>query len=160
MKMVLFRLRLDDKTEIALYVVNSMSFGGTQSVIVYESPGSDGGVVLTTGRNNKSVTLSGKLIGIDMNDVNTKKQAIERVRDAGQPLNLDCPLDSEDTGRYIIETFEGDLPAGVGRYVNFTLKLVEYRQANIRESAINLVNYQPAFLLKQRAKDRGFLAAT
>lgn len=157
--MVLFRLRLNDGTLIPLYVVESLGFGGQQSVIIYEAPGSDGGTVLTTGRMNKTVTLSGRLIGTDIFDLNNKKVEIERVRDAGEPINLDCPLDSEDTGRYIIETFEGQLPLGQERYATFTLTLREYRQANIQAAAISLVNYQPAELLKQRAADRNLLAA-
>lgn len=157
--MVLFRLRLSDGTEIPLYVVESMNFGGQQSVIVYEAPGSDGGTLLTTGRINKSVTLSGRLIGTDINDLNDKKVTIERVRDAGEPINLDSPIDSEDTGRYVIETFEGTLPLGQERFIAFTLVLREYRQANIQATAISLVNFQPAELLKQRARDRNLLAA-
>jgi len=156
--MSLFRLRLGDGTEIDLYIVESMGFGGSQSVIVYESPGSNGGTVLTTGRKNKQVTLAGKIIGKTTDDVNAKKLAIERVRDAGQPLNLYSPLDSEDTGRYIIETFEGSLPQGQARYITFSLVLTEYRQANIRQAAISLVNFQPAELLKERARQRNILA--
>jgi hypothetical protein len=157
--MVLFRLRTNDGTLIPLYVVESLGFGGQQSVIIYEAPGSDGGTVVTTGRMNKTVTLSGRLIGSDIFDLNNKKVEIERIRDLGEPVNLDCPLDSEDTGRYIIETFEGNLPLGQERYITFTLTLKEYRQANIQAAAISLVNYQPAELLKQRAADRNLLAA-
>jgi len=135
-----------------------MNFGGQQGVVIYEAPGSDGGTLLTTGRLNNSVTLSGRLLGTDIIDLNNKKVAIERIRDLGEPVNLDSPLDSEDTGRYVIETFEGSLPLGQARFINFTLILREYRQANIQAAAISLVNFQPAELLKQRASDRNLLA--
>jgi len=156
--MALFRLRLNNGTLIEISVVESMSFGGEQSVIVYESPGSDGGTTITTGRKNKAVVLSGKLLGQDALDVNTKKLAIERVRDAGEPINLDSPIDSEDTGRYIISSFNGSLPQGTQRYITFELTLTEYRQANIKQSSISLVNFQPLQLLTQRARDRNILA--
>jgi len=167
-----FRLQLDDGTEIDLLVVENMNFGGTQSVIVYESPGTNGGTIVTTGRKNRTVTLSGRLLVSTyvtaeggtrilnttnpLEQLNEKKVAIETVRDAGDPINLISPLDSEDSGRYIIESFEGSLPQGQERYVTFTIVLQEYRQANIKLAAANLVNFQPAETLKQRARDRQF----
>lgn len=158
--MSLFRLRLNSGRIIDLYVVNDFGFGGEQSVIIYESPGSSGGTVLTTGRKNRTVTLNGKLIGRSIQDLNSKKVAIEKARDNGEPLNLDSPLDSEDTGRYIIQSFEGNLPEGQARMITFTLKLAEYRQANIKRASVNLVNFEPAQLLIQRAIDRGFASGT
>jgi len=156
--MTLFRLRLENEQIIEISVVESMGFGGQQSVIVYESPGSDGGTTLTTGRMNRTITLSGRLLGSDIFDVNRKKVTLERIRDRGEVVNLDSPLDSEDTGRYIIETFEGNLPLGQARYVTFSMTLREYRQANVKLASVSLVNYQPAELLKQRARDRNILA--
>ena len=157
--MALYRLRIDAETIIELSVVENQNFNGEQGVVVYESPGSNGGTTITTGRRNKIVSLSGRLIGTDIFDVNSQKVAIEAARDDGLPINLDSPLDSEDTGRYIIKSFEGSLPQGQQRYISFTITLTEYRQANVRQSAINLVNFQPAEILKQRAADRNILAA-
>ncbi len=155
----LYRLRLSTGSIIDLSVVESMSFGGELGVIVYESPGSNGGTVVTTGRKNKTVVLRGKLTGADINDINTKKMAIDRLRDNATVVNLDCPLDSEDTGRYIVGNFAGGVVQGTQRYVTFDMTLIEYRQANIQSTAIALVNFQPAELLKQRAKDRNILGA-
>lgn len=156
--MVLFRIRKDDGTEIPIYVVENFGFGASQGVIIYEAPGSDGGTILTTGRKNRNVTLSGRIIGTGLTDLNEKKVALENARDSGEAINLDTPLDSEDTGRYIIETFEGSLPVGQERYITFSLVLQEYRQANIQQTAINLVNFQPAQLLTERARARNILA--
>ena len=156
--MALYRIGNRGGIVIPLFVVENFNFGGQQSVIVYESPGSDGGTVIVTGRKNRTVTLSGKIIGTDIFDLNNKKVAIEKMRDTGLPINLDSPLDSEDTGRYIIRNFEGSLPPGQERYITFSLELDEYRQANIRRSSVSLVNFQPAELLKQRAIDRNLLA--
>jgi len=155
--MTKFRIRTNDNTIIELSVVESMSFGGEQATIVYEAPGSDGGTVITTGRKNTAVVLAGKLLGTDAIDVNQKKVIIERLRNAGTPINLDSPIDSEDTGRYIISSFSGGLPQGTQRYITFEMTLTEYRQANVKQSSLSLVNFQPSELLKQRARDRNIL---
>jgi len=144
--------------EIDLHVIKDISFSGEQSVIVYESPGSDGGTVITTGRKNQTVTLNGMLIETDLATLTKKKDAIEKMRDKGEPVNLLGPLSSANSGKYIIGTFEGSLPEGQERYITFTLTLIEFRQANISAASISLVNFQPTQLLLQRARDRQFVA--
>ena len=137
--MGLYRIRTNEGTIYDLSVVESFSFGGEQGVIVYESPGSDGGTIVTTGRKNRSVVMRGKLLGADFDDINTKKVQIERLRDTATVINLDSPLESEDTGRYIIGSFSGTIPTGTQRYITFDLTLIEYRQANVQQSAVSLV---------------------
>lgn len=140
---VAFELRFNGST-FPLSIVENMAFGGTQSVIIYESPGTNGGTVITTGRTNNVITLSGKLLRVEGTTLEDIKNEIEDIRDVGQPVVLVAPLNSNDTGQYIIERFEGNVLPGIESYVPFTLTLQEYRQANIRNNNLNLVSFEPA----------------
>lgn len=146
-----------DGAIVPLYVVNTMSFGGTQSVIVYEAPGTNGGTVITTGRTNNKITLNGKIVrqaGLTLNEV---KAQLQRIRDAAKVVRLLAPIDNDDTGSYVIEEFTGTVIEGTPGYLSFSMTLQEYRQANIQTRAVNLVNFGPADALKQRLTDLNLL---
>lgn len=162
--MVLYTLTGAFGETFDLYIVSNMSFGGEQSVVVYESPGSDGGVLLTTGRLNKKVTLTGQIFSKETDedairtDLNQKIQGISDWRDNAMIVKLKSPITHNDTGFYIIKTFGGNVTEGQLRAVAFTMELEEYRQKGVKRAEVNLVNYQPAELLKQRARDRNIIA--
>ena len=151
-----------------------MDWGGKQTVIVYESPGTNGGTAITTGRTNNSISLSGRILlpfasaqqranpnatfPTPMNTLNDIKATIQQARDLGKPVQLIAPIDNGDSGQYLIEEFKGNLLEGIESYIPFTLTLQEYRQANIQRSQTNLVNFEPAQKFVQRLKDRNLLS--
>lgn len=161
--MTLFKLRAGTK-EYELNIVNNMPFGGEQSVIVYESPGGDGGVVLTTGRLNKKITFEGRLVSkantIEevRSDLNNTIEELSNLRDSAVPVKVISPIVQNDTGIYIIKNLFGRVEEGQGRSIPFTMELEEFRQKGVKRALVNLVNFQPAELLKQRARDRNILA--
>ena len=126
-------------------VVNTYGFGGTQSVVVNEMPGSDGGSVYTTGRNTRRVSLNGTMV-VSRDDNYSLEQVrkdFETIRDSGEVITLITPLMSNEAGRYIIEEFSGTLDAGSTRSFSFTLTLVEFKPSNVRNAGINLVALEP-----------------
>jgi len=159
---------------IPLQVVSNMEFGGRQQVIVYESPGTNGGVVLTTGRVNNTITLTGRILlpfksaseradpnsafPTPMSTLNDIKAQIQAVRDSGAPVQLDSPITNDDSGQYVIEEFRANIIEGVTSYLPFTLTLQEFRQANIRQASQNLVSFEPGEQFKQVLRDRNLLA--
>jgi hypothetical protein len=178
-----FKIDLQDGTEpIDIYIVENAGFGGEQSIIIYESPGGDGGAVLSTGRLNKIVKLDGKIIatnvtkelneaisisdisqqtrineqynrfstGLIRNELNEKIEKISNIRDAGKPIKLISPIVDNSVGQYIIRSFTYGVVIGQLRYVTFSMELVEYRQKGVKRASVNLVNFQPGELLKDR----------
>lgn len=155
--------------KIYLSVVSNMEFGGKQSVIVYESPGTNGGTVITTGRTNNHIVLTGKILlpfqsdaqrqspnaafpfpSITLNEIKAK---LQKLRNNGTPVQLIAPVDNDDTGQYIIEEFRANVLEGQESFIPFTMTLQEYRQANIQTASVNLVNFLPAQEFVKRLKD-------
>jgi len=158
--MVLYLIRPQDTGEdIPLRVVSNQNWGGNQQTVIYESPGTNGGVVLVTGRTTNTITLTGKLLA-DRNakypliDLNTKKNRFLRIKDAGMPVILIAPVDNNDTGRYLITEFTGQVVEGLSTYLPFTMVLTEYRQANLKQTQVNLISLEPAEQFKDLYRAR------
>lgn len=147
--------------------VGNQSWGGAVQTVVYESAGTDGGVVVTTGRNTNVVTLTGQITsaysntdsatpfnknffinvfhgGNTLDELNAIKDKIVRLRDRGVPVKLITPVGNNDSGIYIISEFTGNVVEGNSNSLPFTMKLTEYKQANLKRTKVNLVNYKPA----------------
>ena len=145
--------------EYPIRIVGNQTWGGTQQTIVYESPGTNGGVVVVTGRTNNSITLTGRLLPPagsvnPLIDLNSEKSKFQRLKDAGTPVVLVAPIDNDDTGVYLITEFSGNLPEGICTYLAFTMTLTEYRQANLKRTLVNLISYEPAEEFKRILVER------
>jgi len=148
--MVLYLIRPEDTGEdIPINVVANQNWGGNQQTVVYESPGTNGGVVLITGRTTNTITLTGKLIAqktatYPLVYLNNLKNKFLKIKDKGTPVILLAPVDNNDTGRYLITEFTGQVLEGVSTYLPFTMVLTEYRQANLKQTQVNLISLEPA----------------
>ena len=153
--MALYKITIISSGEVInLRVVKNMAFGGEQTNIIYESPGSNGGLLLSTGRKNKKLNLSGvitsKLTNPDdiLQDLSDYIETIADIRDDGEVIKMTTPIAQNDTGFYVIKSFTGVLNEGA-MFVDFNLELDEYRQKGVKQAAINLVNFQPTESLKE-----------
>ena len=133
-----------------LYLVENIEYEAPQSLIVKESVGNDGGLVVNTGRLVKSIVLNGKLIhkriqsgtAVSINkDFNSIKEEIENIKEKGYVVTLRMPMATNDAGKYIIQNFKCNLANP--NYLSFTMPLTEYRQANVKTSAVNLIAIGP-----------------
>ena len=130
--------------------VETLSYAAPQAIVKKESVGGDGGLVVNTGRLIKEMTLSGELLQTRIpgtttivetwNDVKTE---IEMIKERGYTIELESPLDFNDANKYIIEDFTADLTKGKATSLPFTIKIVENRQANVRQDIINLIAIGP-----------------
>lgn len=161
-----------DNINIPIYVVNNSTWGGSMQTIIHESAGTNGGVVITTGRNTNKITLNGKLMtrlystlkgktktifGSDSNPLlalNQIKNYFLTLKDNGTPITLITPVDNNDSGRYIISSFNGNVLEGQANYLPFIMELTEYKQVNIRRSQVNLISFEPAEEFKKILKER------
>jgi len=158
--------------EIQLNVVENQTWGGGQTVLRYESPGTNGGVVIITGRTTNSITLTGRILtssvvksirrsasgrllygqapgALPLINLNSLKNEFLRLKDQGKPITLLAPIDNNDTGRYIIEEFRGNLEQGQSSSLSFTMTLVEHRQSNLKRTIVNLISFEPGEQFKQ-----------
>lgn len=143
-----YAIIVDGKT-IPISIVGTMTWGGQQSVIIYETPGSNSGTVLLTGRTTRKRTLNGKLIPLGIQTMTDIKNYFEAVRDSGKIVTLISPVDDDSTNQYVISDFNGQVLEGIQSYMPFTMELTEYRQANIKRSRVNLIAYGPAARVRE-----------
>ena len=155
--MVNYLIRADG-VDIPIRIVSNQTWGGTQQTIIYVAAGTNGGVTVVTGRNNNTITLTGKLLQTDVTDplmsLNTLKNTFLNLKDRGTPIVLIAPIDNNDTGRYIIQEFSGNVIEGLPNYLPFTMVLQEYRQANLKRTIVNLISFEPAEEFKDRLSER------
>ena len=137
---------LDDP--VSIYIPENLSGGGSQAVIVYESPGSNGGIIIGTGRTNESLSISGKILSKlkypstaqeVQNDVNDKAAQLQDIKDNGFPITINGSLPTNKTGTFILTDFNWSKGAGQLKYVSFTMTLQELRQVNTKQTEINLL---------------------
>lgn len=150
--------------QIPLSIVENVDYSAPQGIIQYESVGSNGGTALNTGRLTKTITWNGKLTHLKrqqgntvtiVKDYNKIKNEIENLKENGTVVTLIMPLSTNDAGKYLIKDFGCTL--GAPSYLPFTVQFTEYRQANTKITAINLVNSGPKeqFLTRLRASLQG-----
>ena len=155
-----------------LNVVNKASAGGSNQIIVYESPGSNGGFTMNTGRNNKKVVLTGRLTsGLQKSVTNTLifniitetnnrellnnlVTKIEDLRDRGEIVELLMPINGNNVSKWTIEIFSWDIPEGSSAYVDFAMELIEYRQVNYNKTIINLIGGDVIRKMQERIIER------
>ena len=140
-------------------VVGNMAWGGTQAVIIYEAPGTDGGTVLMNGRLTRKRTLNGRILHIPGMTLTEVKNIFEKIRDNQTVVTLISPIDDDDTGKYVIEEFSGQVLEGIESYLPFTMGLIEYKQANIKRARVNLIAFEPAERVKQIIAERNAAAS-
>lgn len=155
---MLYAIRADGK-DYPLRVVSNQTWGGAMQTVIYESPGTNGGVVIVTGRTSNTITLTGKLLA-DRNsrfpllNLNEKKNIFLRLKDKGKPVVLIAPLNNNDTGIYTITEFNGNVVEGLSTYLPFTMVLTEYRQANLKRTVENLISLEPGEEMRTRLQER------
>ena len=144
--------------KIELRTISGDELGGEQSLIVYEAPGSNGGIVINAGRLNKERPLTGKLL-INRNGLTTSDELrqklsdaisqLEDVREKGIPVVLTAPITDNTTGTYLIKSFKATIPEGA-IYAAFTIVLTEYRQYNSKANIQNIIGGEAYKVLVQR----------
>ena len=140
---------------VPINVVGNMSWGGQQSVVIYESPGTNAGTVLLTGRTTRKRVLNGRILRVADLDLADIKRFFDEIRDSGEVITLISPIDDGATDQYVITDFNGQVLEGIESYLPFTMELTEYRQANIKKARVNLIAFEPAERVRTLIEQRG-----
>ena len=143
-------LRLNDGTEIELYVVTDYDFGSNYSIINYEAATGDGGLSFNNGRTVEEVPISGTLLGSSFQDIKTKATKIRKFADRKEVVEFIYPYKADlRSNKFFIKDIRISPQQGRDTEVNFNLTLTEKREANVRTTQVNIVNFAPAELYKQ-----------
>lgn len=148
------RLRMSVYDTFKFQLLESITHDAPQGIIQNESIGADGGTTINTGRKIESLTITGKLlnhiIASYSRELGTSVRTVENYSEIRESLmyikNNSLPV--ELTGhpfytfrnrKWVITNISSTLNSGQN-YLTFTISLKEYRQANIKTEAVNLVN--------------------
>jgi len=139
-------IHFDDN--IIVHIVEDLSGSAANSIVVYESPGNNGGFVINTGRLNEKLSISGKILtklkypsSIEsiQNDVINKVSEILDVKDMGIPIKIVGNIPNNRVDEFLITSFNWNKPAAQMKYITFMMELTEYRQVETKQNSVNLV---------------------
>ena len=142
---VLHKLRPKSGTDtdaIDLYVVTGYDFGSNYSIIKIESATGDGGVTYNNGRLIESIPITGTLLSESLEDLNKKVIKIRKLADKKEVVFFVYPYKSDiRTNEFYIESVRFTPEQGKDTEIGFTLNLIEKRDANVKTTQVNIVNY-------------------
>jgi hypothetical protein len=151
---------------IELRIVQSLGGGGSHATIIYESPGSNGGVLIGTGRTNETMTMGGLVlskykypspISVIQDDINNRAAELQDIKDLGYPIVIEGNLPTNKTGEYVMTDFNWTKAEGQRRYVGFTMTLQEHRQMNIKRNQVNLIGAESVRKMKETKEALGLV---
>jgi len=147
-----FRFILLDKTIIGLNIVSDIDINSKQAIIVYESASGDGGITINNGRLQETIPISGKILANNNKDLLAKCLKIMTIKESGETIEFDTPftgIRGDKSNKFYIESVEFNATKSTPTSMPFTIILSENRMANVKTTAVNLVNYQSAELMRQ-----------
>ena len=131
--------------EIDLYVVTSYDFGSDYAIVVNESATGDGGVVYNNGRLQEDIPISGIILANDLEDVKNKIVEIRKLADDKSVVEFIYPYKSDiRTNLFYIKSVRITPEAGKDNEAGFSITLTEKREANVKTTQVNLVNFASA----------------
>ena len=140
---------------IPLYVVSNYEIPMNAVVINYESATGDGGLTIMNGRTIIEFSIDGTILGDTKDDVNNYKELLRRVVSDKRVIEFLCPYPSIlISNKYTIEDIKFNVIEGYDNSLPFTIKLKEYRIANVKTTATNQVSFQPAVAMEALYKLR------
>jgi len=143
------KILLNDGEEFNLYILSNYDFGSTYSIIKIESATGDGGVTYNNGRLVENIPMSGVLMAESLADLNTKVVRLRKIADRKEVVEFVYPYKSDiRTNLFYIEEVRFQPEAGKDTEIPFSMTLTEKRDANVKTTQVNLVNYAQSESLK------------
>jgi len=145
-----------DTTLIKLNIVSEIAINSEQAIIVYESASGDGGITINNGRLQENISFSGKILANHNNDLLNKCKQIMDVKESGKVIDFITPFSiirGDKGNKFYIKSINYNITKSTPTSMPFTIILSENRMANVKTTAVNLVNYQSAELMKQFYND-------
>jgi hypothetical protein len=137
---------------IGLNIVKGMDINSNQAIIVYESASGDGGVTINNGRLQETLPVRGMILSKDNDELLNKCRDLTVAKESGEAIDFITPFSrirGDKGNKFFIESLEFNTGDSSPTSMPFTMTLSENRMANIKTTAVNLVNYQSAEMMKQ-----------
>lgn len=137
---------------IGLNIVKGMDINSNQAIIVYESASGDGGVTINNGRLQETLPVRGIILSKDNDELLNKCRDLTVAKESGEAIDFITPFSrirGDKGNKFFIESLEFNTGDSSPTSMPFTMTLSENRMANIKTTAVNLVNYQSAEMMKQ-----------
>jgi len=147
-----YSLISQDNEQFLINITTDFTIPSDQSIIVWESATGDGGLTINNGRLQESLPLRGVLLGLTKSDLLQKCSDLTKLKENGEPVDFIHPFTTvrNDKGnKYHIKRIEFEFTKSNQTAIPFTMTLTEYREANVRTTSVNLVNYQSLNLMQQ-----------
>lgn len=169
--MVLYKIKRSNGQEIDIFIAQEIDNDSSNTLIIYESPGSDGGFIVNTGRNNEKLVITGKIVAqatlsatpplpAEIRDQNARSELSEivtlfqNIKNNREIIQLLGPISNASVSKWQIGRFGWTIPQGSGAYVEFTLELIEYRQVNYNKTSINMVGGEAVRTLRAKFEEQ------
>ena len=140
--------RDENNTSYDIGVVTNYSLPSQNRIIVNQAAVGNGATVYFNGTIVKQIPITGRLFGDNFDDVDNKRLALEKLSDNGNLIEFITPYKPKGSNKFFISELNFEPASGSTNSLAFTATIIEYRQANVKTVATNLVNFtsKQAFL--------------
>lgn len=137
-----------DNVSYNLDVVQNYSLPTEYRIVINESATGSSGVSYFNGRSFISIPITGRLFGTDIDDINNQANTLLSIGDAGKVIEFIGPYKPIASNKFFIKNLTFEASPGAPNSIGFSCTLIEFRQANVKTTAVNLVNFaaKQAFL--------------
>lgn len=139
---------------IELSVVEGYELPSSNSIIVNESATGNSAVTYNNGRVQETIPVNGTILALDSDDLSNKLTKLQTLKDNGVIVEYIKPIKNNNrSNKYFIQDMTPTI-SGHDDSATFTMTLTEYRQANVRQIAVNLVGFESADRMRQLYNER------
>lgn len=132
----------EDNTEYILDLATNYSLRSQNRIIIKEAATGSGAIVISNGSKVKDIPLNGFIVGNTFEEVETKRLTLQNLSDSGQIIEFISVHKPTASNKFFIRDFTAEPAHGNASKLPFSCSLIEYRTANVRTTAVNLVNFQ------------------
>lgn len=135
-------------TEFQIDCATNYSFKSTNRMIINQSAIGNGATVYFNGTEVRTLPINAVLVAESFEELDLKKQQLQKLSDEGAVLEFITPYQPTYSNKHYISDISFEAKHGNQNWISFTCTLTEYREANVKTTAINLVNFasKEAFL--------------
>jgi len=117
-----------------IYIMQSIGYKYSNSIIKYESIDEDGSEVINAGRLIQTIGISIYLIG----NLDENLAVIKKLKNTKNPFTLFTNIDTADIfGAYVLESIDGTITDGADSLI-VNVQIVEYRKTKLRRRNFTL----------------------
>lgn len=147
-----YKLIDENNVEHEVYVVSDFQIAVNNSIIIYESATGNSGVSYNNGRLNEELPINGTIVADNIIELQQKMNDLLALEN--KTVEFISPIkNNRRSNKYFIKSMSFGVIT-TDTELTFSMSLNEVREANVKQIATNLVNYQTAEFMKQFYNER------